>query len=126
MSNIPAELKYIASHEWLRLEDDGTITVGITDHAQDLLGDVVFVELPDVGDIIAVDDEISVVESVKAASDVYAPISGEVVAINEALEDDPEIINSDSYGECWFFKMKPDNIADYEALLSADEYENEL
>ena len=111
MSNIPAELKYIASHEWLRLEDDGTITVGITDHAQDLLGDVVFVELPDVGDIIAVDDEISVVESVKAASDVYAPISGEVVAINEALEDDPEIINSDPYGEGW---------------LSADEYENEL
>ena len=95
MSNIPAELKYIASHEWLRLEDDGTITVGITDHAQDLLGDVVFVELPEVGDIIAVDDEISVVESVKAASDVYAPISGEVIAINEALEDDPEIINSD-------------------------------
>ncbi|MFP3560741.1 glycine cleavage system protein GcvH, partial [Paraburkholderia sp. SIMBA_049] len=91
-------LKYIASHEWLRLEDDGTITVGITDHAQDLLGDVVFVELPDVGDIIAVDDEISVVESVKAASDVYAPISGEVIAINEALEDDPEIINSDPYG----------------------------
>ena len=126
MSNIPAELKYIASHEWLRLEDDGTITVGITDHAQDLLGDVVFVELPDVGDIIAVDDEISVVESVKAASDVYAPISGEVVAINEALEDDPEIINSDPYGEGWLFKMKPDNIADYEALLSADEYENEL
>ena len=126
MSNIPAELKYIASHEWLRLEDDGTITVGITDHAQDLLGDVVFVELPDVGDIIAVDDEISVVESVKAASDVYAPISGEVVAINEALEDDPEIINSDPYGEGWFFIMKPDNIADYEALLTADEYENEL
>lgn len=126
MSNIPAELKYIASHEWLRLEDDGTITVGITDHAQDLLGDVVFVELPDVGDIIAVDDEISVVESVKAASDVYAPISGEVVAINEALEDDPEIINSDPYGEGWFFRMKPDYIADYEALLTADEYENEL
>ena len=126
MSNIPAELKYIASHEWLRLEDDGTITVGITDHAQDLLGDVVFVELPDVGDIIAVDDEISVVESVKAASDVYAPISGEVVAINEALEDDPEIINSDPYGAGWFFRMKPDNIADYEALLTADEYENAL
>ena len=87
---------------------------------------MVFVELPDVGDIIAVDDEISVVESVKAASDVYAPISGEVVAINETLEDDPEIINSDPYGEGWFFRMKPDNIADYEALLSADEYENEL
>lgn len=126
MSNIPAELKYIASHEWLRLEDDGTITVGITDHAQDLLGDVVFVELPDVGDIIAVDDEVSVVESVKAASDVYAPISGEVVEINEALEDDPEIINSDPYGAGWFFRIKPDNIADYEALMTADEYENEL
>jgi glycine cleavage system H protein len=91
-----------------------------------LLGDVVFVELPDVGDTIAVDDEISVVESVKAASDVYAPISGEVVAINEALEDDPEIINSDPYGEGWFFRMKPDNMDDYEALLSAEEYENEL
>ncbi len=126
MSNIPTELKYIASHEWLRLEDDGTITVGITDHAQDLLGDVVFVELPDVGDIIAVDDEVSVVESVKAASDVYAPLSGEVVAINEALEDDPEIINSDPYGEGWFFRMKPDSLADYEALLTAEEYENEL
>ena len=126
MSNVPAELKYIASHEWLRLEDDGTITVGITDHAQDLLGDVVFVELPDVGDTIAVDDEISVVESVKAASDVYAPISGEVVAINEALEDDPEVINSDPYGEGWFFRMKPDSMADFEALLSAEEYENEL
>jgi glycine cleavage system H protein len=113
MSNVPAELKYIASHEWLRLEDDGTVTVGITDHAQDLLGDVVFVELPDVGDTIAVDD-------------VYAPISGEVVAINEALEDDPEIINSDPYGEGWFFRMKPDNMDDYEALLSAEEYENEL
>ena len=87
---------------------------------------MVFVELPDVGDILAVDDEISVVESVKAASDVYAPISGEVVAINEALEDDPEIINSDPYGEGWFFKIKPDNIADYEALMTAEEYENEL
>ena len=126
MSNIPAELKYIASHEWLRLEDDGTITVGITDHAQDLLGDVVFVELPDVGDIIAVDDEISVVESVKAASDVYAPISGEVVAINEALEDDPEIINSDPYGEGWFFKIKPDNADDYQGLMDADEYQDSI
>ncbi len=126
MSNIPAELKYIASHEWLRLEDDGTITVGITDHAQDLLGDVVFVELPEVGATIAVDDEISVVESVKAASDVYAPISGEVVAINESLEDDPEIINSDPYGDGWFFRMKPDNMDDFEALMSAEEYQNEL
>ncbi len=126
MSNIPAELKYIASHEWLRLEDDGTITVGITEHAQDLLGDVVFVELPEVGDTITVDEEIAVVESVKAASDVYAPITGEIVAINESLEEDPEIINSDPYGAGWFFRMKPDNIEDYEALLTADEYENEL
>lgn len=126
MSNVPAELKYIASHEWLRLEEDGNITVGITDHAQDLLGDVVFVELPEVGDTIVVDDEISVVESVKAASDVFAPISGEVVAVNESLEDDPEIINSDPYGEGWFFRMKPDNMDDYEALLTAEEYQNEL
>ncbi|WP_201535798.1 glycine cleavage system protein GcvH [Psychrobacter ciconiae] len=126
MSNIPADLKYIASHEWLRLEDDGTITVGITDHAQDLLGDVVFVDLPDVGDNITVDEEIAVVESVKAASDVYAPISGEVVAINESLEDDPEIINSDPYGDGWFFKLKPENMADFEALMSAEDYENEL
>ncbi len=126
MSNVPAELKYIASHEWLRLEEDGTITVGITDHAQDLLGDVVFVELPEVGDTISVDDEIAVVESVKAASDVYAPISGEVVAVNEALDDDPEVINSDPYGDGWLYKMKADNMEDYEALLTADEYEKEL
>ena len=126
MRHIQAELKYIASHEWLRLEDDGTITVGITDHAQDLLGDVVYVELPEVGDTIVVDEEISVVQSVKAASDVYAPISGEVVAVNESLEDDPEIINSDPYGEGWFFRMKPDNMADYEALLTAEEYQSEL
>ncbi|WP_199508573.1 MULTISPECIES: glycine cleavage system protein GcvH [unclassified Psychrobacter] len=126
MSNIPAELKYVASHEWLRLEDDGTITVGITDHAQDLLGDVVFVELPEVGDSVAVDDEIAVVESVKAASDVYAPLSGEIVAINENLEDEPEIINSDPYGDGWFFKIKPLNANDYDELLSAEDYQNEL
>ncbi len=126
MSNIPAELKYIASHEWLRLEEDGTITVGITDHAQELLGDVVYAELPEVGDTITVDEEIAVVESVKAASDVYAPITGEIVAVNEALEDDPEIINSDPYGEGWLYKMKAADMADYEALLTADEYKNEL
>lgn len=125
-NNIPAELKYIASHEWLRLEDDGTITVGITDHAQDLLGDVVFVELPEIGATVALDDEIAVVESVKAASDVYAPLSGEIIAVNESLDDEPEIINSDPYGEGWFFRIKPENIADYEALMTADEYENEL
>ena len=126
MSNIPAELKYVASHEWLRLEDDGTITVGITEHAQDLLGDVVFVELPEVGANITVDEEIAVVESVKAASDVYAPISGEVIAINESLEDEPEVINSDPYGEGWLYKMKATNLEDYVGLLSAEEYESEL
>ena len=126
MSNIPAELKYVASHEWLRLEDDGTITVGITEHAQDLLGDVVFVELPDGGANITVDEEITVVESVKAASDVYAPISGEVISVNESLEDEPEVINSDPYGEGWLYKMKATNLEDYEGLLSAEEYESEL
>ena len=126
MSNIPAELKYVASHEWLRMEDDGTITVGITDHAQDLLGDIVFIELPEVGDTVAVDDEIAVVESVKAASDVYAPITGEIVAINDSLEDEPEIVNTDPYGDGWFFKIRPDNGDDYDELMSADEYKNEL
>ncbi|PNK60067.1 glycine cleavage system protein GcvH [Psychrobacter sp. FDAARGOS_221] len=126
MSNVPSELKYVASHEWLRLEDDGTITVGITDHAQDALGDIVYVELPDVGDTVAVDDEVAVVESVKAASDVYAPITGEVVAINEALEDEPEVINTDPYGDGWMYRIKPDNVDDYEALLSAEEYQADL
>ncbi len=126
MSNIPSELKYVASHEWLRLEDDGTITVGITDHAQELLGDIVFVDLPEVGDTVAEDDEIAVVESVKAASDVFAPITGEIVAINEVLEDAPETINKDPYGDGWFFRIKPDNIDDYDALMTAEEYENEL
>ena len=95
MSNIPSDLKYVASHEWLRLEEDGTITVGITDHAQDLLGDVVFVELPEVGAVVEADQEIAVIESVKAASDVYAPISGEIVEINEELVDNPELANED-------------------------------
>ncbi|TWV81936.1 glycine cleavage system protein GcvH [Moraxella sp. VT-16-12] len=126
MSNIPADLKYVASHEWLRLEADGTITVGITDHAQDLLGDVVYVELPEVGSIVEADQEIAVVESVKAASDVYAPISGEIVEINEELVDNPELANEDPYGAAWFFKVKPANPADYDNLMSADEYQNSL
>lgn len=126
MSNVPSELKYVASHEWLRMEDDGTITIGITDHAQDALGDIVYVELPDVGDTVAVDDEVAVVESVKAASDVYAPITGEVVEINEALEEDPEIINTDPYGDGWMYRIKPDNADDYDSLLSAEEYQADL
>ncbi len=126
MSNIPEELRYVASHEWLRKEEDGTITVGITEHAQDLLGDIVFVELPEVGDELEADDEAGVVESVKAASDVYAPIAGEVVAINENLEDEPEVINSDPYGDGWFFRIKPTNPEDYDSLMTADEYKDEL
>lgn len=126
MSNIPADLKYVASHEWLRRETDGTITVGITDHAQDLLGDVVYVELPEVGSIVEADQEIAVVESVKAASDVYAPISGEIVEINEELMDNPEWVNEEPYGKAWFFKVKPTNPADYDGLMSAEEYENSL
>ncbi len=126
MSNIPSDLKYVASHEWLKLEADGIITVGITDHAQDLLGDVVFVELPEVGTAVEADQEIAVVESVKAASDVYAPISGEIVEINEELVDSPELANEDPYGKAWFFKIKPVNPADYDGLMSADEYESSL
>ncbi|OOR84572.1 glycine cleavage system protein GcvH [Moraxella canis] len=126
MSNIPSDLKYVASHEWLRLEADGTITVGITDHAQDALGDVVFVELPEVGREVTADEEIAVVESVKAASDVYAPISGEIVEINEELVDNPELANEDPYGKAWFFKIKPANPADYDGLMTSDEYENSL
>ena len=126
MSNIPANLKYVASHEWLRQEEDGSITVGITHHAQDLLGDIVYVELPEVGENVAVDAEIAVVESVKAASDVYAPIAGEILAVNEALVDAPEIINEDPYGEGWFFKINPENVDDYENLMDADEYQDSI
>lgn len=126
MSNIPADLKYVASHEWLKLEDDGIITVGITDHAQDLLGDVVFVELPEVGRTVSADEEIAIVESVKAASDVYAPIAGEIVEINDELVDSPELANEDPYGKAWFFKIKPANVVDYDDLLSAEEYQSAL
>lgn len=123
MSNLPNELKYASSHEWARLEDDGTITVGITDHAQQALGDVVFVETPDVGATIAAGDEAGVVESVKAASDIYAPIGGEVIAINESLEDEPEQVNAEPYNEGWFFKIRPTDLGELEALLSAEDYQ---
>ncbi|MCP2040897.1 glycine cleavage system H protein [Neisseria sp. HSC-16F19] len=126
MSNIPAELKYVSSHEWLRLEADGSVTVGITEHAQELLGDIVFVELPEVGANLAADEQAGVVESVKAASDVYAPIAGEIVAVNEALPDAPETANSDPYGEGWFFRIKPANAADLDGLMSAEQYAAEI
>lgn len=122
MSNIPSELKYVASHEWIRVEGDGTVTIGVTDNAQDLLGDVVFVELPEVGAEVATGEESGVVESVKAASDIYAPLSGEVIAINEELEDSPELVNSDPYGDGWFFKMKLTDEDELKELLSGEEY----
>lgn len=126
MSNIPADLKYVSSHEWLRLEADGSITVGITEHAQELLGDIVYIELPEVGASLAAEEQAGVVESVKAASDVYAPIAGEVLAVNESLADAPETANSDPYGEGWFFKIKPANSADFDALLNAEQYAAEI
>jgi len=119
--NVPAELKYTSSHEWVRTEADGTLTVGITEFAQDALGDIVFVDLPKVGTTLTAGKDCAVVESVKAAGDIYAPVSGEVVAINEALADAPESINSDAFG-AWLFKLKPANLADVDALLSADAY----
>ena len=122
MSQTPSELKYASSHEWALLEEDGTVTVGISDHAQEALGDVVFVELPDVGDILAAADEAGVVESVKAASDVYAPLAGEVIAVNALLEDAPETVNSDPYTDGWFYKLKPSDTTELEALLSAEDY----
>ncbi|MEH6470682.1 MAG: glycine cleavage system protein GcvH [Halopseudomonas sp.] len=122
MSNIPAELKYVSSHEWIRDEGDGTVTIGITDHAQELLGDVVFVELPEVGDSFAVGDDMGVVESVKAASDIYAPISLEVVEVNAELEGSPELANSDSYGDGWFFRVKVTEKGELDGLLDAEGY----
>ena len=125
MSNIPAELKYVASHEWLRLEADGSVTVGITDHAQELLGDIVFVELPEVGAYLAADEQAGVVESVKAASDIYAPIAGEILEVNQELVDAPDTANTDPYGAAWFFRIKPANAADLDGLMDAAAYEAE-
>lgn len=123
MSIIPGELRYLSSHEWVRLEEDGeTATVGITDHAQDLLGDVVFVELPEVDSVISAGEEAGVVESVKAASDIFSPISGTVIEINEALEDSPELVNSDPYDDGWFFKVKISDADELSTLLGAEEY----
>ncbi|MCC6075018.1 glycine cleavage system protein GcvH [Pseudomonas sp. GCM10022188] len=122
MSNVPAELRYASSHEWARLEADGSVTVGITDHAQEALGDVVFVELPEVGKSLGASEAAGVVESVKAASDIYAPLAGEVIAVNEALADAPESVNSDPYG-AWFFKLKPASAADLDQLLDAAAYQ---
>ncbi len=126
MSNIPSELKYATSHEWVRNEGDGTVTVGITEHAQDLLGDMVFVELPDVDDEVSTGDDICVAESVKAASDIYAPVSGKVVEVNEDLEDSPELVNSDAFGDGWLFKIKLEDARELDDLLDAEGYANSI
>ena len=120
--NIPSDLKYTRNHEWVRAEADGAITVGITDHAQELLGDLVFVELPDVGVEFSADQEVAVVESVKAASDVYAPLTGSIVEVNPTAVDSPEVVNQDAYA-AWLFKMQPVAAADLDALLDATAYQ---
>ena len=122
MSDIPGDLKFLSSHEWVRVEPDGSVTIGISDHAQDLLGDIVFVELPDIGQSIEAETDAAIVESVKAASDVYSPISGEVTEVNSILEDQPEIINSSPYEDGWFFKMTPSDLGEIEDLLSPEDY----
>jgi glycine cleavage system H protein len=126
MSNIPSELKYATTHEWIRNEGNGIVTVGITEHAQDLLGDMVFVELPEVGDNVTTGDDICVAESVKAASDIYAPVTGEVVEINEELEDAPELVNSDAFGAGWLFKVKMEDESELESLLDAQGYASSI
>ncbi len=121
MSNVPSELKFLSSHEWVQVEGD-VATIGVSDHAQELLGDLVFVELPEVGSTVSAGDSVAVIESVKAASDTYAPVSGEIIEINEELEDSPERINDDPYGDGWMYRIKmedPDEVGD---LLDADAY----
>jgi len=126
MSNIPSELKYVTSHEWVRVEGDNIVTIGITEHAQELLGDMVFVELPEVDDAISTGDDVAVAESVKAASDIYAPVSGTVIEVNEELEDSPELVNSDAFGEGWLFKVKLDDAGELDNLLDAEGYANSI
>jgi glycine cleavage system H protein len=122
MSDIPGDLKFLSSHEWARVEADGTITIGISDHAQDLLGDIVFVELPEVGQSVNAENDTAIVESVKAASDIYSPLSGEVIEVNSLLEDQPEIINSSPYENGWFFKLTPSDLGELDNLLSPEDY----
>ena len=126
MSEIPVELKYTKSHEWVRQEDDGSLTVGITDHAQDLLGDLVFVELPEVGSEMSAEEACCVVESVKAASDIYMPISGEIIEVNEALADAPETINDSPFDDGWLFKINPSAEQELGDLMNADAYQAEI
>lgn len=126
MSNVPEELKYRDSHEWVRKEADGTFTVGITEHAQELLGDMVFVDLPGVGETFAAGDDCAVAESVKAASDIYAPLSGEIVAVNDALTDSPELVNSAPYADGWLFRLKASDESELDSMLDADAYKGSI
>jgi glycine cleavage system H protein len=126
MSDIPSELKYTKTHEWVRLDDDGGAVVGITDHAQQLLGDLVFVELPEIDIDITAQEEAGVVESVKAASDIYAPVNGEIMAINERLSETPELINTDPYGDGWIFKIRLSDENELDELLDAEEYQEHI
>lgn len=126
MSDIPRELHYTESHEWVRLESDDTVTVGITDHAQHQLGDLVFVELPDVNTVLEKGDEMAVVESVKTAADVYAPLSGKIIAVNPQLESRPQLINEDAYGNGWICRIKPEALDQLDELLNADQYEKTI
>lgn len=127
MSNVPAELSYTSEHEWVSaLTAEGTVRVGITDHAQDALGDVVYVDLPSVGDSVAAEDSFGEIESTKSVSDLFAPVAGEIVAVNEGLEDDPALVNSDPYGEGWIIEIRPENADDLANLLDAEGYKAEL
>lgn len=122
MSKIPRELRYTQTHEWIRMEDDGTLVIGITDHAQSQLGELVFVDLPDLGANVHASDEVCVVESVKAASDVYSPVSGKIISINEDLEESPNLVNSDPFGDGWLFRIDPIDPDEFSELLDADGY----
>ena len=126
MSEIPGDLKFLKTHEWARVEGDGKVTVGISDHAQGLLGDLVYVELPNVGERVEAGNACAVVESVKAASDVYAPVTGKVVAVNSALSDKPETINEDAFGEGWLFQLEIEDAEQLNELLEPDDYAEQL
>jgi glycine cleavage system H protein len=126
MSDIPSDLRYAESHEWVSQEEDGVVKVGISDHAQEQLGDLVFVELPEEGDTFTKGDACAVVESVKAASDIYCPVTGEVVVVNEALADTPEIVNNDPYGDGWLFSVKVESPGDLDELMDAEAYKEHL
>ncbi|MDF1692331.1 MAG: glycine cleavage system protein GcvH [Zhongshania sp.] len=125
MSNTPSELKYASTHEWARLESDGTVTVGISHHAQNALGDVVFIDLPEVGAEYSAGDEAAVAESVKAASDIYAPVSGEIIEVNEALDESPETVNEYPYSDGWFFRIQPSDLSELDNLLDAEAYDEQ-